>query len=264
MQGAGVMSVALAVSAAGTVVVVRLLRRRAKNRDEIVTGVLGPSVGALHMLIVAFALVAGWQTVSDADSTASDEARRTVELYWSARSLPGPVGQDVVADVRQYVRVSVQTEWPQMRHGRLGDDSALLLDQARLRLLRMRTKEFTIEERRLDTLDRLRDLSAVHDHRASLAGTRLPPLLLIGVVVTSLLMIVFPLLMGIDGTLHSLAWAVTASVLFTATVLVVLAFARPYDGAMGIGPGAFQSAQQQFARIDTYPPSTPPPGRSRK
>src|SRR6266568_2778523 len=98
MQGAGVMSVALAVSAAGTVVVVRLLRRRSKNRDEIVTGVLGLSVGALHMLIIAFALVSGRQTISDADSTASDEARRSFLD-------PGPAG---------YLRVAAYCAAPAM------------------------------------------------------------------------------------------------------------------------------------------------------
>jgi hypothetical protein len=258
MTGTGVSTVTLALSAAGTVLAVRILRRRRKERDEVVMGVLGPSIGALHLLMVAFALVSGWQNVSDADTSATDEGRRAVEAYWSARSVADPVGQAVQTDIRTYADTVVQREWPQMRHGQMGDASSLILDQARLTLLRMHTKNFDVEQRRLDTLDRVRDLSAVHDHRASLAGTRLPSLLLTGVVCTTLLMIGFPLLMGIDGSVQSIAWALVTSILFTVAALVVFAFSRPYAGAIGVRPGAMTDAQQSFDRIDAYPPSRIP------
>lgn len=255
MQGAGVMATALALTAAGTVVTVRMMRRNASKRDEIVMGVLGPSIGALHMLIVAFALVAGWQSVTDADTSADNEAKRAVELYWSARAVPDPVGTAVQGYVRAYAQVAIHKEWPMMRRGDLGNDSGLILDQARLRLLQFHPKDVTVEQRRLDAMDRLRGLSGFHDERASLAGSRLPPMLLLGVIGTSLLMIFFPLVMGLEGNLHSLAWAITTSMLFTVTVLVVFQFERPYGGAVGIRPGALVGAQEQFARIDTYPPT---------
>lgn len=83
-----VMLVAAIAGIALPAVVVTIIRDRAGEPEDVTIGFLGPTLAAIYLLVLAFALVTEWQTNADARQSVVNEATALRGLQWSAPGLP--------------------------------------------------------------------------------------------------------------------------------------------------------------------------------
>src|SRR5512142_237201 len=69
-------------------VLVAVIKGRAGEPEDVTIGFLGPSLAAIYLLVLAFALVTEWQTNADARQAVVSEAAALRGLQWSEAGLP--------------------------------------------------------------------------------------------------------------------------------------------------------------------------------
>ena len=122
-----VMLVAAVAGIALAAVVVTIIRDRAGEPEDVTIGFLGPTLAAIYLLVLAFALVTEWQTNADARQSVVNEAAALRGLQWSAPGLPASSAATLHRQLDAYLSQVVHHDWPQMRDGRLSDDSERLI-----------------------------------------------------------------------------------------------------------------------------------------
>jgi hypothetical protein len=122
-----VMLVAAIAGIALAAVVVTIIRDRAGEPEDVTIGFLGPTLAAIYLLVLAFALVTEWQTNADARQSVVNEATALRSLQWSAAGLPASSAVTLRRQLDAYVSEVVNDDWPQMREGHLSDGSARMI-----------------------------------------------------------------------------------------------------------------------------------------
>ena len=112
----------LAVSVAGAIAVLSLVRRRAPDGgfftdSDRAAGVFGV-VGTSFAVLLAFVIFVAFQSYSSAKDKAGQEAIAVTELYHTSELFPANARADLAGETICYARAVVEDEWPKMRHER--------------------------------------------------------------------------------------------------------------------------------------------------
>src|SRR5580692_1652711 len=168
------------------------LRKREFEPEDITVGFLGPSLAAMYLLVLALALATEWQTIGSAQQAAGNEAVAVRQIYWAASGLPPAAGKTLRAQVRGYATTVVDHDWPQMERGTLDDASLSQLTAMSASLLRVNTQTSEAANAQSYATGQLGALVTARAERESAAESRLPVGVLIAVVLTSLIVGLFP------------------------------------------------------------------------
>jgi hypothetical protein len=241
ISGIGAVCAILAILAA------RITAGRDKKPSEITIGFLGPSLAAVYLLVLALSLATEWQTISDAHQAATTEAAAVRGLYWSAAGLT-PGQQTFLHDhVLAYARTVVGHDWPQMRGGKLDDQSEELLIGMNSYVLHSDPRNADASDSQIQAVNQLGTLFSARSQREDDAEQRLPPGLLAGVVATSLVVGTFPFAFGVGSHRASIALAAMQAALVGIGVVVVFQLNHAYTGPLAVTPAPMQAALQQLS-----------------
>jgi hypothetical protein len=210
----------------------------------------GAMLSALFLLIFAIAIIVPWTAADDARKNTYAEAQSLTEAYWGAKDLPGPAAQQTRTAIADYMHYVVSTEWPYMaRHSRITDAGWAKLDTLRNQLGALDLKTDDLKSARDDVVSNLKDVYADRRQRGFDAGSGLPTGVLLFTVLTGIVMILFPFLAGARP--RGMTWVplVVMSALLGISVYLVFDINHVFSGALSVGPEAFDTALQEFARI---------------
>jgi hypothetical protein len=233
-------------SAMVVIVLAWWVRDRGWKPEDVTIGFVGPSLGAVYLLLFALALAAEWQTISDAGHAASSEATATRELYLSAAGLPPGSAAGLRQRTLQYAAAVVRDDWPQMRHHVLDDRTARMLASMTSYVLRIDPPDAEAANAQQQALARLGIMDNTREQRAEDAAARLPWGVLAGVITTSVVVAAFPFAGGIPAARVSIAVAALQVALMTIGVVVVFQLDHPFSGPLAVAPGAMQSVISQL------------------
>ena len=226
---AGILS---ATAAAG---VAWFLRKRKFEPEDITIGFLGPSLAAMYLLVLALSLATEWSTISTAQQAVGNEAVAVRQIYWAASGLPQPAASELQDQVRNYVSTVVHHDWPQMKHGKLDDQSDQLLSTMSTFVLRINTTTSGASNAQQYALGQVSVLASARAQRAGAALSRLPLGVLIAVIGTSLIVCMFPFAGGIRSDRVSVTIAILQSALVAIGVVVVFQLDNPFTGPLATG-----------------------------
>ena len=227
------------------------MRDRKREPEDVTLSFIGPSLAAMYLLVLALALATEWQAIGSAQQAVGNEAVAIRQVYWAASGLPPSAGGTLRAQIRGYVTAVMDHDWPQMEHGTLDDASLKLLTAMTTSLLEVNTETARAANAQSYATGQLSALVTSRAQRASAAQSRLPIGVLIAVVVTSLIVGVFPFAGGIRSDRASLSVAVLQAVLVAVTVVVVIQLDNPFTGPLGTGPGPISAvAAEVGARLE--------------
>jgi Protein of unknown function (DUF4239) len=243
---------ATAVASAGAAAAIAWYLRDHKREPEDVTiGFVGPSLAAIYLLVLALALATEWQTIGSAQQAVANEAVAVRQIYWAASGLPPTAGNTLRAQVRGYVTTVIDHDWPEMERGTLDDASLRLLTAMSASLLEVNTQTSRAANAQAYATGQLDALVTSRAQRQSAAESRLPVGVLIAVVMTSLIVGVFPFAGGIRSDRASISVAVLQAVLVAVAVVVVFQLNNSFSGPLGTGPGPISAvASEVGARLE--------------
>lgn len=97
------------------------LRRRyshaVHSANNEVAGFMFAGVAAIYGVLLAFIVIAMWQTFAETRRTVEGEANALVDLYRFADELPAPLGGELRAAVKTYTLSIINDEWNTMQLG---------------------------------------------------------------------------------------------------------------------------------------------------
>jgi hypothetical protein len=227
-----------AVAAAG---VAWFLRKREREPEDVTIGFLGPSLAAMYLLVLALSLATEWSTIGSAQQAVGNEAVAVRQIYWAASGLPEPAANNLESQVRGYLSTVIDHDWPQMRRGTLDDRSDQLLSAMSTSVLRLNETASGAANAQQYALGQLSVLASARAQRENAATSRLPLGVLAAVIVTSLIVCVFPFAGGIKSDKVSVAIVILQTALVAVAVVVVFQLNNPFTGPLATTPGSFTS-----------------------
>lgn len=211
------------------------------------TDLLAP-VRILVALVLAFVLVETFSSYEDASDAANGEAGAVSTEAVAAALLPSPTGPDLVAQLRCYARAVAGPGWTSLEATR--HTSSISNDaDARVAALVAQAQQADIRENLVsEVVTAERGRASARRVRLAEAAPSVPAIvtaLLIGCVAIT----VASTAAFADRRIRpSLRWTLLGltTLIFTASLLVILDLDRPFGGVARIDPTAMRAAEQQI------------------
>ena len=227
-----------AAAAAG---VLWFLREREFEPKDITLGFLGPSLAAMYLLVLALAFATEWTTISSAQQAVGNEAVAVRQIYWAAQGLPAPAEASLDSQIHEYLVTVIDHDWPQMQQGVLDNRSDQQLEAMSTYLLRLNATTSGASNAQQFAIGQLSVLASARAQRADAADSRLPIGVMAAVVITSLIVCVFPFVGGIKTDGVSMTIAILQTALVVVAVMVVFQLNNPYTGPLATTPSSLTS-----------------------
>jgi len=224
-----------AAAAAG---VLWFLREREFEPKDITLGFLGPSLAAMYLLVLALAFATEWTTISSAQQAVGNEAVAVRQIYWAAQGLPAPAEASLDSQIHEYLVTVIDHDWPQMQQGVLDNRSDQQLEAMSTYLLRLNATTSGASNAQQFALGQLSVLASARAQRADAADSRLPIGVMAAVVITSLIVCVFPFVGGIKTDGVSMTIAILQTALVVVAVMVVFQLNNPFTGPLATTPSS--------------------------
>jgi hypothetical protein len=242
-----VVIIAALVGAVLVLLLARWIRDRGGEPEDVTIGFLGPSLAALYLLVLAVSLATEWQTIGDASQAAGNEATAVRELYWSAEGLPAGPAAVLRKDTVNYANAVVLHDWPQMQRNNVDNETSNLLAAMNAYVLRLDPASASASAVQLDAISQIGSAESAREERVADAAARLPIGLMAAVIVTSMVVAVFPFAGGLRTKGPGLALAGVQAALVAVGVVVVFQLNHPYSGPLAVGPGAMNTVVAQLS-----------------
>lgn len=231
----------------------RRLARRARTENQQsaegipLTDLLAP-VRILVALVLAFVLVQTFSSYEDAGDAANDEAGAVASEAVAAALLPSPTGPDLVGLLRCYARAVAGPGWASLEATRatssISSDADARVAAAVAQAQQAGISEFLVAE--VVAAER----SRAHSRRVRLAeaAPSVPGIvtaLLIGCVAIT---VACTAAFAARRIRPSLRWTLlgVTTLIFTASLLVILDLDRPFGGVARIDPTAMRAVEEQI------------------
>src|SRR6185312_15785696 len=90
--------------------------RRAHNE---LTGFTAAMISVTYAVLLAFIAIATWESFSNAETLVDSEADYVSTIYRDTYALPAALATDVRTQLRRYVTVVIDQEWPEQERGQV-------------------------------------------------------------------------------------------------------------------------------------------------
>lgn len=244
-----------AVAAVALVVIVDVASSRLGRGkvDEAPDGVTGSHGGAMikSLFLMAFAigLIVPWTTNDSARQNTYAEAQAIIEAYWQANRLPATEAATVHNDLRNYTSFVIDDEWPVMAGGELSQQGWTMLDGMRGSLMSLDYSDKFSADADTAVLNQVSDIYAARRQRAVDVDASLPDAVIVFAVITGVLVIIYPFLVGVRPRGKAIAPILLTAALIGAGLFLIIDNNHTFSGGIAVKPEAFQSALLEMQRI---------------
>lgn len=228
----------------------RRVRSEVLRRHNDVAGFLFSAVGVLYAVVLGFVVVVVWQKYDGAVANVENEIDAVGNLYHVIDAYPEPTRSQIRAELREYVAIVVNVEWPALERDRavptLGsqkiDDISYAIDTfspINYRELAAQQAAIASEQRVLDA------------RRSRLVASvpAVPSILWFALVVGALAMIAFCFIFGVENRPAQLAMTAILVGLIGILFVVISEFSTPFSGSVRISDDAWVYLQQRLPAI---------------
>ncbi|MBO2448000.1 DUF4239 domain-containing protein [Actinomadura barringtoniae] len=248
-------SILAALVAVALVAAVAFVFKKYGKTDDEPDGATGSHVGAmlsaLFLLVFAIALIVPWAAADEERKNTAAEAQALVEAYWDSGMLAQADKQAVRTEIKAYLEHTVNTEFPRLKDG--GDpltaNTWQRLDQLRIRLANLKIDDDQVNAARDDAVERVREVYSARRQRAVDTGPILPGGVLFFTVLTGIIMIIFPFLVGARPKGMPLVALGIMAALLGISIFLCFDVNHVFTGPLAVKADAFSDALNEIARI---------------
>ncbi|MBS2535459.1 DUF4239 domain-containing protein [Catenulispora sp. NF23] len=246
-----------AVVAVGlTAVLGRTQRAKDGSFNPQALSVIGSTLLSSFILVTAFLIAGSWSTYTTDRQHVYDEARSTTVAYWLAGKLPADDAKHVQNGLTTYVDDVVNYEWPLMSRQQVSTSAWTTLDGLRGFVAAIHPADDAGAKAQSDVATSLDDIYSKRSIRTADVHYTMPSIMYVALIVAALLLIAFPLLVGLTTNARNVAMLAGVGATVGLGIYIAIALAHPYSQPLEISPTAFKLALQRFGQITSTSPPT--------
>ncbi len=230
----------------GTTVLRRTFSLESLSQNNEVAGFKFAVVGVLYAVLLAFAVIAVWQSFSESESKVAVEAGAAATLYRLAEGIGGPTGAALHDRVTDYLQAAINDDWPAMARGEGSSKGTATLDALFAVALRdpaaFRDDGVMLSE----ILSQLDQLTQARRARLNDSSGFVPPVLWVVLYVGAVVTVSFTFFFGTPNVRAQTAMTGLLTFLIGLSLLVVVAIDRPFGGWHRVTPRELQAVLQEI------------------
>jgi hypothetical protein len=235
---------------AGLELVQRLVPAEKRQEHNDVAGFLYAVIGVVYAVLLALLVIAVWQQFQKANETVESEANGVAEVAWLAHRLPEPERHMLQEDARAYAQEVVDTEWPLMEQGIVGDRGTPegwdLVDDMRGTLQDFEPRTEAEQELYAEGLDRISRFGDARRMRFVAAEEGIPGVLWAVLVFGAVVTVGFTYLFGLANTWAHRLMVMSLTAVIALVLFTIVAMEHPFSGVARVDPGAFELILERF------------------
>ncbi|MGE3270158.1 MAG: hypothetical protein AB7P40_15510 [Chloroflexota bacterium] len=241
LQALGFIVVSSAVAVFGAYHVRRRVPLEVQMEQNDVAGFFLAVLGLVYGVLLAFAVIAVWEDLDQARSTAELEADAVGDVYRLAEGLPDDTRKVIQEQATSYASLVISDEWPLLMKGGPGRESEAALKQMEAIWATVRSVEpqGAREEAILDKLlDKVQEMNDERRARLVAAQEGIPLMVWLVLIGGGVVTVLFTYFFGLKNTRALLAMTglYVASIGFV--LFLIAAMDYPFRGAVSVRPEA--------------------------
>jgi hypothetical protein len=241
----------VALSLAGLVLVRRYIVPRIRYHDGVNDAISGSvqSIGVFYGITVGLIAVAVWTSHSNAEDLTSMEASQIACVYRDAHAFPESVRTPLETSIYDYTVAVVEHEWPAQRKGVMPLDGVSFLNDFQSILMKFEPSTKGQEILQRETWSAFNQLVQCRRMRLAALEGKLAGIMWFVIWFGAAISIGIGYLFHLeDFKLHAILIGLMGAFLGI-VVFLIAANDRPFTGAMGIGPDAYQLLLETVKRL---------------
>lgn len=246
-MGSVLIALMVVLSLIGLVIAVNVIPLETRQKHNEFAGFNSALIGVIFAVLLAFIAVAAWGSFDKAGDAAEVEASLAGDLFNDASAMPEPTRSELIGDIRDYVNIVVNQEWPAMAKGApLGDDGWGPLYKYHQALAQTQSNNPVLVAMISETLRRLNSLYDARRDRILASEDHIYSTVWWTVAIGSAITVIFTYLFGMENfKIHMLMTGLVAGALALVIVLIV-AFDYPFRGQVQVSPDGFRNVQHSM------------------
>jgi hypothetical protein len=245
-----VVALTVALSLLGVLITIRILPPDLRRKHNEFVGFNSALVGVFFAVLLAFIAVSAWESFGKAGDTAATEASLTGDLARDANLFPEPLRTELLNDVRDYVEIVLDKEWPAMADGiELGDEGWRPMNKFHRDLVSFRTTDPIQIAMFSEVLKRMNEFYDARRIRILAAEDHIDPAVWWVVLFGSAGTIVMTLLFGMESLKVHLFMTGSVAASIGLVIVLIIAFDYPFRGEVQISPDAFRNVRHNMEQM---------------
>src|SRR5215471_3554979 len=212
------------------------------------------AIGVFYGITVGLIAVGVWNTNAAASDLVSREASAVGGLYRDVGGMPSPLREELWGELRQYLDVVINQEWPAQKKGKVPEAGTLILNDFQIKLFANEPATAGQIELHSEALHAFNILADAHRLRLNavsggLSGT-MWGVIWVGAVISIGVAYLFNIQ---DAKMHALLIALMGG--FLAIVLFMISINdKPFYGTVSVSPEPFQLLADRLHNLATQAP----------
>jgi hypothetical protein len=226
-----------------------LTRKETFFEHNDLAGFIFAVVGVIYAVLLGFIAIGVWDRFAVAEGRTFDEAAQLTIVYRYASDFPAEQ-RELRQEIRDYVGVIVEREWPAMLRGRANYVSDVRSERLAEAANSLRPKDLGQGNVQRAMIDALAAALVDRDERLSADATGLNALMWAIVICGAFITIAFSYLFSFRRTALQSIMIGGLSLLIGLIIFLTMSLDYPYRGSIRVGPEAFERALSNFDAID--------------
>jgi hypothetical protein len=210
------------------------------------------NAGVLYAVLLGFLVIAVWENYGATKDNASLEAATMVSLYRLADGMSGPHAGQVRPQVRAYMKVVIEDEWPTLSRSSEGSSLARKQIGAMFRdFSNMNTNTLSTHAQvNQSFLDTLSQVVAYRNKRLIEATEGLSWIMWLGAIAGAVIIVTMSFFLYMEHRGPHIAIVVLMGALIGTLLYIIVLLDHPFAGPMALQPDAFKGALAVLDDVD--------------
>jgi H+/Cl- antiporter ClcA len=241
------------LSIAGTLLVRCLIGVDILERHNEVAGFIYAAIGVVYAVLLGLAAITVWERYDRAQASVEQEANDLADLYRDAETFPSDVRTQLKDQIREYVRLTVQKEWPAMAVGKSSPevwDAYVQLWRTYYQFSPGTDQEKTWYSQSLTKLNDMGD-----QRRMRLLTSRMgsvPYMMWVALLGTGAITIAFSFLFGTPNATAQVIMSSGLAFTIALVMVAVVALGQPFAGISRVGHQPFDQLEGMFKHLELH------------
>ena len=239
------------VSVAGTLMVRRLINVEVLERHNEVAGFIYAVIGVVYAVLLGFAAVTVWEGYDKAQAAVEREADDLADLFRDAQTFPRDTRTQIENQIRNYVGLVVEKEWPAMAERQSSQEVWDAYTQLWKSYYQFQPENDQQRTWYAHSIAKLNDLS--DQRRLRLRSSRaggVPTMMWAALVGAGAITIAFSFLFGTQSATAQIVMSAGLAFTIALVMLAIIALEQPFAGISRIGPQTFERLETILKQLE--------------
>jgi len=210
-----------------------------KEHHDVADPILG-ALAAIYAVLIAFIVVAVWQSFDKSNANVQAEANYVADLYQDSEALSVEFRQYIGGLLNDYCQLVIDREWKEMSYGRMSPEVDTVIRKMWSAYAAYRPQNTSEQSFFDESVRKLNSLREMRMQRLMDSRTGINPLLWLILILGAFAVITFTFLFGTQNFKAQIIMTVLFSGTIALILFTIMELDFPFTGAISISPEPFQ------------------------